>query len=267
MLKGIDISSIQNDKGPIDWQQVADSGIDFAIFRCVRETSEVDASFAENVAGARSVGILAGAYCYLDEDSEETQARRFVQAVNSVGGGLIQALDWERGAGTLPTIADVRAYTSIVRNAFPFQTQLVYGSAGVLGPRGDIAGWGPWWRADYGPKPYPEGTWEEVYAARGGDASAIWEDNALGYDRCLIWQFSSNGSVPGIKGRVDLNASKLSRAELEVLAGLVVPESEYETTSARYEAALRDLRGQLAAAPAIERSRIAAKFAEFVEGL
>ena len=282
--RGIDVSSLQ---GVIDWRKVAAAGIDFAIIRCVRETGAVDDRFEINVSGAAEAGLIVGAYCFIDDAIEEQQARTFVDAVRAVPFGVMIVGDWERGAdNALPTIADFRAWTSIVRNGFPLRPLVVYGSKGVLAVRGDVAGWGPWWRADYGPEPYPEGSWDAVYTARGGDGSPVWTENALGWTRALLWQFSSRGAVPGIGGRVDLNASSLSRAELEVLAGSVVPTSGfdaaihdaarltvelrdaralYQAAAAERDAAIvetADLRARLAAAPAIEAERVARSFGE-----
>jgi lysozyme len=252
-LKLIDVSSLQ---GTIDWPEVAASGIDGAIIRCVRETGAVDDLFGTNVTGARAAGLIVGAYCFIDDAIEEAQAHLFVDTVQALGGGMILAPDWERGAdNVLPSITDIRAWTAIVRNAFPFQPLLMYGSPGVLSPKGNIAGWGPWWRADYGAN--PAGTWDEAYTARGGDDAPQWEDNALGYTRCLLWQFSSRGKVPGITGRVDLNATKLTRGELELLAGDVIASSDMALVIDPLKAQIAELIRQLEAAPGIERERIA----------
>lgn len=284
-MKGIDVSSNQ---GSIDWPRVRASGIDFAFARCVREVGTVDERFSANIAGMRQNAIFPGAYCFLDEGSASAQAKLTIDAIRAEGNGLAIVLDVETGSGTLPSINDIRTWTGLVRNAFPFQPILVYGSPGVLVSLGNLAGWGPWWRADYGAN--PAGSWDAVYGARGGDASAVWNDDASGWTRAAVWQFSSRGSVPGVSGNVPLDATKLSRGQFELLCGLVSPESvvdALEDTVQRQsgiittqDAALKDqqmtidtisneltrTRDLLDAAPGAEKARIAGASAEAERG-
>ena len=61
MMRGIDVSW---NNGVVDWQAVADAGIEFAIIRCSYGLNSKDSTFAENVARAKAVGIKVGAYHY-----------------------------------------------------------------------------------------------------------------------------------------------------------------------------------------------------------
>ncbi len=67
---GIDVSEHQRE---IDWQDVKDSGIDFAIIRAGygREVSQIDKYFIQNMKGAQSVGLDIGTYWYAYADSVE----------------------------------------------------------------------------------------------------------------------------------------------------------------------------------------------------
>lgn len=272
-LRGIDVSSNQ---GTIDWSK-ASVGLDFAIARCVREVGTVDDQFAANIAGARKYNLVPGAYCFLNEGTAAAQAQLSVDAIKAQGVDMLVILDLETGSGVLPSINDVRTWTAIVRNAFPAQPILIYGSPGVIDVRGSLAGWGPWWRADYGTN--PAGTWDAAYAARGGDAAAVWTGDASGWTGATIWQFSSKGVIPGIAGDVDLDATKLTRRALEILAGSVAAESDLDAANAALAsvtaerddlhaevqsltAANAELQGQLNVAPMKEQERIAAAFGE-----
>lgn len=67
-LKGIDVSSHQ---GTIDWQAVADSGVQFVIVRAMCWSNAaggyaMDSKFVENMKGAKAAGLMVGAYWYSD---------------------------------------------------------------------------------------------------------------------------------------------------------------------------------------------------------
>lgn len=243
--RGIDTSTSQfppNRTVPPDWTDVANAGFSFGIARCIREVADVDpdtkipgldSRFLESVEGMRAAGMIPGAYSFLDEDRGRDQAKALLDALELVGGprGILLALDVERGAGVVPKMADIRAWIAQVRRVIPYtQPILVYGSKGVLAPVLDsLVEFGPAWLASYGDNgitvPADQRSWDELYARRGGNGSAIWEDNWLGWTESTFWQFTSRGRVPGIKGDVDLNAFRGTRRDLEELAGLVVPES------------------------------------------
>lgn len=60
-MKGIDVSE---NNGVVDWPAVADAGIEFAIIRSSYGQHSKDSRFAENVAGAKAVGLKVGTYHY-----------------------------------------------------------------------------------------------------------------------------------------------------------------------------------------------------------
>lgn len=60
-MKGIDVSY---HNGDIDWQAVADAGIEFAMIRCSYGLQSKDNKFIQNVAGAKAAGLKVGAYHY-----------------------------------------------------------------------------------------------------------------------------------------------------------------------------------------------------------
>lgn len=69
--KGIDVSAAQ---GNIDWKQVADSGVEFAIIRAVHWANggySIDHYFYQNVVNAKAYGIKVGAYIYSYAFSEQ----------------------------------------------------------------------------------------------------------------------------------------------------------------------------------------------------
>lgn len=91
MLKGIDVSTWQQH---IDWDKVADDGINFAMIKATQGHGEskitanyrafVDSKFKENIANAHEAGIACGVYHYFTATTEEEaiyEAEFFLKAI------------------------------------------------------------------------------------------------------------------------------------------------------------------------------------------
>jgi len=61
-IRGIDVSSLQ---GTVDWQAVANSGVQFAICRCSVGNDGVDSHYAGNITGARAAGLYPACYNFI----------------------------------------------------------------------------------------------------------------------------------------------------------------------------------------------------------
>ncbi|MEG0545978.1 MAG: glycoside hydrolase family 25 protein [Oscillospiraceae bacterium] len=186
MLKGIDVSSWQKD---INWQSVKNSGIEFAILRAGFGwgKDQKDRYFEQNYANAKAVGMPIGAYHYsyaTNEQEAKLEAEAFLSWVAGKQFEYPVVLDIEDqsqaalGKAVISNI--VRAFCETVENAGYYVS--VYANKSWLDTkidddcktRYDI------WLAQWAEKP-----------SFGG---------AYG-----IWQYSSDGSVEGINGRVDMN--------------------------------------------------------------
>lgn len=228
--RGIDVSSYQ---GVIDWTK-AKAGLTFAVARCVTEINTIDTQFEANAKGIRAAGLIGGAYCFLSPGKGDAQGATFANEINKVGDrGLLLILDVEKSGGVLPSKADVAAWVGRVRNAFPLHPILIYGSPGVLPPLGELNPYGTWWQAAYPSS--ASGSWDTVYAAAGGDSAAAWTRDANGWTHCDLWQFASTGSVAGISGHVDFDASKHTPPYLQFLAGMVTTDADLASRLAAAE--------------------------------
>lgn len=88
MIKGIDVSE---NNGYVDWQSVADAGIEFAMVRTGFGRGDKDSRFDENVAGAHSVGLKVGAYHYsyaLNPERGKVEAEFCRKIIDDSGVGL-----------------------------------------------------------------------------------------------------------------------------------------------------------------------------------
>ena len=84
MIIGIDVSTWQ---GKIDWNQVKNSDVKFAILRSSfgsPDPSQVDNQFENNYKGAKAAGIPVGAYHYgyaVSEAEARQEARFFLDTI------------------------------------------------------------------------------------------------------------------------------------------------------------------------------------------
>lgn len=101
VLQGIDVSEWQ---GVIDWEAVAEDGIDFAVIRCgyrgYAEEGNIceDSYFAENLAGAKEAGLAVGVYFYsqaVGRDEAVEEAAFVLQRLDGVELDLPVFFDWE----------------------------------------------------------------------------------------------------------------------------------------------------------------------------
>ena len=196
---GIDVSSHQ---GEIDWEAVADSGVEFAIIRAgYRGYSEgelfVDPFFFENIEGALENGLDVGVYFFsqaLNTEEALEEAEFLLEAVEGYELALPVVFDWERISYDGGRTAEVSGVT-VTDCAIAFceaveaegYAAMCYGSPNTVNSDLYIDRLldYPFWLAHY----------TEDLAVT---------DYPYHYD---IWQYTSDGSVPGIETRVDLNVA------------------------------------------------------------
>ena len=185
---GIDVSTFQ---GNINWQQVKDSGVEFAMIRIgyghTVNGIMLDNYAIQNITEAQKVGIKVGGYFYsyaTELWEAEEQANFIVNALKGIKLDLPIAFDYEDWAKfntyniNFYDINQVaKKFMTILENN-GFQS-MIYGSKYYLN--------NVWNTNDYP-------TWLAHYT---------YETN---YDKdYYIWQFTNTGIVPGINGYVDLD--------------------------------------------------------------
>jgi GH25 family lysozyme M1 (1,4-beta-N-acetylmuramidase) len=195
VLPGIDVSHHQD---VIDWPTVAASGNQFVFAKATEGRSFVDPMYAINKAGAEASGLLFGAYHFAQPDDRPDdpvrEADHFVDAAQLVPGNLLPVLDIERTGGL--TQAGVTAWILQWLDRVTERLgvrPIVYTSPNGWDVRtGDTtavaeAGYTVLWVAHWGVS-------EPRLPAQD------WNGNGW-----TFWQYTSQGSVPGIEGRVDLD--------------------------------------------------------------
>jgi len=192
-IMGIDVSAHQQS---IDWQQVVDAGIQFAIIRLgYRGLSEgqlhTDEFAAANLAGARDAGLLVGAYFFsqaISVTEAEEEAKLALEILDGFRLDLPLVYDWEYVSETARTAdADARtvtdctqAFCAAVEQA-GYESMIYFNSyqATQLLYLQELKEY-PWWLAMY-------------------------DTTAEAPCKVDLWQYTSQGRVPGIAGNVDIN--------------------------------------------------------------
>lgn len=186
---GIDVSSWQGD---IDFQAVKNAGVEFVFIRVGSTTGiegefYVDKQFKNNIKGFNEVGIPVGIYFYSYANSEKKAIEEAEWVLNEIKGYQVDlpiVYDWESWSFFN---AFHQSFYSTTKNAKAFlDTISAAGYKGLL----------------YSSKNYLEKVWFDT----GYDVWLAHYTTQTNYQgNYSFWQLCSNGSVPGISGRVDID--------------------------------------------------------------
>lgn len=190
-IKGIDVSAWQEN---INWETVADYGMGFAILRITEAGNVTDKYFEKNYAACQKYNIPTGVYKYsyaMTISEIESEARKIISVLS---GRKLQFpvwldLEWNNQRESL-----TRNELSAMIKTF----RAVIVAAGYK--------FGIYCNADWYEHVIPEDCksydfWIARYPA--DDTGEITE--RLRPDYGVGWQYSSNGTVPGISGAVDMD--------------------------------------------------------------
>ncbi len=200
-LLGIDVSKWNK---TIDWKQVKEAGVEFAIIRIGNRTTEsgkinIDPYFEENMKGAIEAGIKVGVYFYTQAISVEEALEEADFCIDNLKGYDVTypvVFDSERYDGTGRADKMANSVRTEIAKAFMDRVK----SAGYIPAIYMSTNWSllninmrdlseyDLWYAYYG---------EELYYPY----------------KYTIWQYASDGQVPGVSGDVDINISFVDYSE------------------------------------------------------
>lgn len=191
---GIDVSAYQGD---VDWEQVADSGIRFAIVRLGyrgygKAGKMVEDSYAKkNLSGAADAGLAVGAYFFsqalnIQEVDEEIEFLLDILGDTHLDMPII--LDWEVVNESARTVnMDARTLTDCLLHFCQVMEEKGY-------------------------QPMVYFNWSQsrnlIYLHELEDYPfwlALYQDRMTYPYRVEMWQYTCTGKVPGIQGDVDVN--------------------------------------------------------------
>lgn len=192
-MLGIDVSTWQGD---IDWQQVKDAGVEYAIIRIGYRSTDLgklgmDDYAQKNYQGATDVGIKVGAYFFsqaISPAEAKEEAQYVLDAVKDWKVEMPIVYDWEYVSDTARTSdMDARTLTDCTKAFCQAVEDAGYDSMIYFN------------RDQSHKQMYLEeltdyGFWLAMY------------DRSMDYPyRIDMWQYSCTGAVPGIQGDVDMN--------------------------------------------------------------
>lgn len=191
-IKGLDVSKFQ---GTVDWEQVRAAGYQFAMIRAGYGTDTIDEQFHRNASECNRIGLPIGVYwfCYATSAADAvTEAEGCLNAISPYRLDYPVCYDVEQasvdyavrqGVTVTPVLAQefVRNFCDRVEKAGYFA--MYYSNRSFIDQYlgMDLAKRYALWYARY-------------------------TDTFDGTD-CGIWQYTSQGSVPGISGNVDLDTA------------------------------------------------------------
>lgn len=188
-FKGIDVSKWQ---GVIDWQKVKNAGIDFAMIRegyGKKDPNQIDKKFEENFSGAKSVGIGVGVYHYSYADSVKDAINEAHFCLENIRNRPLE----------YPVVIDIED-REMLKLSNRQRTDIVKAFCDEIERNGYYAMF------------YCNLNWlnNYLYAQELTPRYDLWLAQwgvSFPAVSCGIWQYTSNGTVDGISGNVDMNVA------------------------------------------------------------
>ena len=206
MYEGIDVSRWQ---GTINFQEVANSGIDIVYIKATQGTTYVSPLFEEQYTNARNNGLKIGFYHYVTARTVE-QARNEAQFFASkISGKQVDcklAMDFEE-FGNLSTEEINAIGLAFIKRLEEITNKPVVVYSNTYTARtiwnGEITNY-PLWVAEYGvSRPEDNGKWNTYVG----------------------WQYTNMGNISGINGNVDRNRfTKDIFINEDINSGEIIPE-------------------------------------------
>jgi lysozyme len=196
---GVDVS---NHQGKIDWDRLASSGVAFAYIKATEGETFKDKSFARNWAEAERVGIRRGAYHFYSLcRSTDAQAKNFIETVPN-------------DPKALPPVVDVEQIGTCTATLTPADhVEILEQFLGAL-------------ERHYGRRPivYTTQEFNASVLDSGLSGERFWARSLVipptfRRDQWVIWQYHNRGRRPGVKGNLDLDVFRGTRAEFDRFAG------------------------------------------------
>lgn len=197
-VPGIDVSYWN---AGIDWPKVRATGQRFVFVKASEADYYRDSTFDDNWLGAKSAGLLRGAYhffrCNVDAKKQADSFINYVKSFND-DGELAPVLDLETPDGQKKEkiILAVKTWLDRVETAFGRKPIIYSGQYFLQDYLSEAGGGPPAWA-----KEYP--LWLAQYPNNYGEGSQPFLPR--GWFKWMFWQYSEKGRINGINANVDLN--------------------------------------------------------------
>jgi len=217
-VSGIDVSHWS---GRIDWSRVRATGQRFAFVKATESETYVDPTFDDNWLGAKSAGLLRGAYHFFRVNADPgRQANLFINTIRSMPdmGELPPVLDLETNDGqtNARVIARAKLWLDAVETAFRKRPIIYSGYYFLRDHFSETGGGPPAWTKDY-----PLWLAQYPYQYTLGSQPAL----PRGWFTWSFWQYNDKGQVNGVPERVDMDVFNGTLDALYQFAGATPPET------------------------------------------
>ena len=205
--KIIDVSDWQ---GYIDWNKVKASGVSGAIIRVSDGLNTPDKRFARNMSECKRLGIHRGAYIFsraTTESAARTEARYIIEKCKPYGFDMPLYIDIEAYSWSAYAVA--RAYLQ---------------ECDRLGVRGGIYASTSWFNNYIHPEKFSK---YPLWAAQWGR----FRPSVRLYG---MWQYTSDGSISGISGRVDVSKCYMTYWKKGAVKPTVSSSSNVKASTSAY---------------------------------
>ena len=221
-VPGIDVSYW--DSG-IDWPKVRATGQRFVFVKATEGETYSDPTFENNWTGAKTSGLLRGAYCFFHPNQDgKKQADRFISVIKAVNdnGEFPMVLDLEVPDATSKDkiIAKAKIWLDEVEQAFGRKPMIYSGVSFLETNFSELGGAPPVWAKDY---PFWLGWFPNQYTP--GMTPLM----PRGWFTWNFWQYSENGNLNGINTKVNLDLFNGTLDDLYKFAGVQTPDQTPQT--------------------------------------
>lgn len=248
-VPGIDVSYW--DSG-IDWPKVRATGQRFVFIKATESNTYSDPTFHDNWTGAKSAGILRGAYhfyrCNVDPKKQADYFVNYVKTMND-NGELPPVLDLETNDGVAKNkiIPNVKIWLDNVEAAFGRKPIIYSGQFFLQDYLSEAGGGPPAWAKDYP-------LWLAQYPNQY--VPGMQPTLPRGWFSWAIWQYSDKGDVNGINAKADMDLFNGALEDLYKFAGVTMDSTvqtpkvhsisagdTFETIANKYGVTVRELVG------------------------
>ncbi len=204
-FKGLDVSQFQ---GSIDWSQVKNAGYQFAMLRAGYGFSTVDPQFRRNASECNRLGIPIGAYWFCYALNPEIAVQEAEGCLNTIAEFR---LDY-------PICYDIEQATInyAAENGVTITPAL---ATNIIKAFCDRIEEGGYYAMFYSNRNFLNTYFPADLSKRYALWYAYYNDTFDNTD-CGIWQYTSEGRIPGIDGDVDLNTGFIDYPSVIRNAGL-----------------------------------------------
>ena len=199
-IQGIDVSYWQGD---IDWGAAREAGVSFTFIKATEGGDHLDPKFLDNWYAARRAGIARGAYhfVYWCRPAHE-QALWFMLNVPADSDALPPVLDveWNSHSKTCPG--------RVARDTALAKIKILLDAMEAHTGKRPVIYTDPTFHREI-----LEGEFTDYHfwlRSVAAEPDVIYRERSWSF-----WQFTTTGSVPGVKGRVDRNSFNGTRADWE----------------------------------------------------